>query len=447
MRVVHLNSSDLGGGAERIASDLCRATREAGHLAWLVVGRQLGDDPNVVRIPDRDAGGPWRRFWRRHEETLERHGARLAARLSRGIADPIRLIERALGREDFRYPGSRHVRDLVGAPPDVIHLHNLHGGYFDLRVLGRLSRQQPTFVTLHDPWLLTGHCAHPFECGRWKLGCGGCPDLEIYPAVRRDATAFNWRRKSSIYRGSRLFVASPSRWLGEMVEHSMLWPAIEQARVIPNGVDLRIFRPGDRSRARAETGIAPDALVALFASNGLRRSRFRDYRTLRAAIDRLPAEIGGRPVSFVALGDEDADGDSPNADLRFVPYQRDPEAVARFYRAADLLVHATLADTFPNVVLEAGGCGTPVVATAIGGIPEQIEAGRTGELVAAGDAGALAAAIESLFRDASRRRAMGDAASRRIHENHGARRMADDYLSWYEEVLSRDSQPARRRPS
>jgi hypothetical protein len=90
MRIVHLNSSDSGGGAERIASDLCRAARDAGHLAWLVVGRRLGDDPNVVRIHDRDAGGPRRRFWRRHEATLDRRGAPAAAVLGRGIADPIR---------------------------------------------------------------------------------------------------------------------------------------------------------------------------------------------------------------------------------------------------------------------------------------------------------------------------------------------------------------------
>jgi glycosyltransferase involved in cell wall biosynthesis len=53
--------------------------------------------------------------------------------------------------------------------------------------------------------------------------------------------------------------------------------------------------------------------------------------------------------------------------------QANQESVARYYQAADLYVHAAPADTFPNTVLEALACGTPVVATAIAGIPEQVE--------------------------------------------------------------------------
>jgi hypothetical protein len=53
-------------------------------------------------------------------------------------------------------------------------------------------------LTLHDAWLLSGHCAHSFDCQRWKTGCGECPDLDVYPASPRDATACNWRRKREI---------------------------------------------------------------------------------------------------------------------------------------------------------------------------------------------------------------------------------------------------------
>ena len=109
----------------------------------------------------------------------------------------------------------------------------------------------PTVLTLHDAWLLSGHCAHSFDCERWKTGCGECPDLTIEPAIRRDATADNWVRKRDIYARSRLYVATPSPWLMGRVEQSMLAPAVEQARVIPNGVDLSVFRPADKRSIRA----------------------------------------------------------------------------------------------------------------------------------------------------------------------------------------------------
>jgi glycosyltransferase involved in cell wall biosynthesis len=380
----------------------------------------------VSSIDDARAGGAWRRFWL----------GRGTGRLTRAIADPLRWVDRALGREDFRYPASRSLGQRGEGPPDVVHLHNLHGGYFDLTCLPDLCRRQPTFVTMHDPWLLTGHCAHPFECERWESGCGHCPDLEIYPAIRRDATAGNWRRKAAIYRDSRLYVATPSRWLMQRVERSMLVPGIAASRVIPNGVDLEVFHPVDRDSSRAETEIDRDGVVVLFVAKALQRNRFRDHRTLRLALERVAAEWRGRKLAFVALGERSEDHEPVDLPIRFVPFQADPRVVARFYRAADLFVHATRADTFPNVVLEASACGTPVVASRIGGIPEQIVSDRTGDLVPVADDRSLAAAIVRQLDDPARRRAMGEQASADARRRFDSRTMVRDYLDWYSLVRS-----------
>ena len=94
--------------------------------------------------------------------------------------------------------------DALPAPPDIIECHNLHGGYFDLRALPWLSRQAATVLVLHDAWLLSGHCAHSFDCDKWQTGCGACPDLSIEPALRRDGTAHNWTVKQGVYAQSRV---------------------------------------------------------------------------------------------------------------------------------------------------------------------------------------------------------------------------------------------------
>ena len=96
-----------------------------------------------------------------------------------------------LGREDFDFLYSKHLLELTGSRPDLVHCQNLHGGYFDLRVLAEISHQVPLFLTLHDCWSFTGHCAHSFDCERWQTGCGSCPYLSNPPAVRaiaRDGT-------------------------------------------------------------------------------------------------------------------------------------------------------------------------------------------------------------------------------------------------------------------
>jgi glycosyltransferase involved in cell wall biosynthesis len=401
-----------------VASNLFRRYRTLGHDAWLAVGERREDDPHVFTFPGDDGLG----------------------RVPRTMA---KAVEFQLGIEDFHFPGSHRILELPPRRPDIVHAHNLHGAYFDLRILPSLSRRVPLVMTLHDAWLLSGHCGHSLECERWRIGCGHCPDLTLDPAVRRDATAFNWRRKAGIYRDSRIYVATPSSWLMERVSASMLAPGVVEARVIPNGVDTAVFAPGDRAAARAELGLPAAARVVLFAANALRQNPWKDYAMARTAIGLAAARLGpssaDEPLLFVALGDDGPVKALDAAEVRFVPFEHDVGVVASWYRAADLYVQASRADTFPNSVLEAMASGTPVVATAVGGIPEQIEDGRTGFLVEPGDAASLAERIVHLLGDVALLRRIGDHAAATARLRFTIERQADAYLAWYGEVIAQRS--------
>ena len=254
LRILQVSTVDVRGGAEQVALNLLAAYRARGHTSWLAVGERRNGHGDVQLLPNDAMRSPWARFW--YEIAARRrpaasHTAVGLARMAGALAEPDRRLAYYRGREDFNFPGTRQLLELSGERPQVVHAHNLHGGYFDLRQLPWLSREVPLILTLHDAWLLSGHCAHSLACERWRTGCGRCPDLTIYPAIRRDATAYNWRRKRAIFAHSRLFVATPSRWLMRKVDESILAPAVQEARVIPNGVDLSVFRPADRRRARA----------------------------------------------------------------------------------------------------------------------------------------------------------------------------------------------------
>jgi glycosyltransferase involved in cell wall biosynthesis len=364
------------------------------------------------------------------------------------LAEPQAVIDHLRGREDFHFPGTGRLLDGAYAKPQIIHCHNLHGGYFDLRALPWMSQQAPTLLTLHDAWLLSGHCAQSFECERWKIGCGECPDLTIYPAVRRDATAYNWLRKKEIFSRCRLYVATPSQWLMRKVQESILAAAVVEARVIPNGVDLSIFKPADQRRIRAQLSIHEEDKVLLFAANGIRANLWKDYLTMRAAVESVATRLNGHRVLFIALGENGNSETLSGGEIRFVQYQRDPLAVARYYQAADVYLHAAKADTFPNAVLEALACGTPVVATAVGGIPEQLRGlnvrmdsaneftleKATGFLVSPGDAEAMATCTEMLLSDAALRQRIGANAAMDARQRFDLERQADKYVTWYEQI-------------
>ena len=356
------------------------------------------------------------------------------SRSLRLASHPRALIDRYTGREDFEFPGSADILDLVPSLPDLIHCHNLHGGYFDLRALASLSHRVPIVVTLHDAWLLSGHCAHSFDCDRWQTGCGECPDLAIPPAIRRDATADNWIRKRDIFAQSRLYIAAPSAWLLQKVARSMLAPAVRQAMVIPNGVDLTVFSPADRKAARARLGIAPDVPVVLFTT-GPRTDPWRDVALLQSAIPSIALRMSGTSPLFLGIGADAPADDVTGVNVELRTNQSDPKTMADYYRAADVYLHAARADTFPGTVLEALACGTPVAATDVGGIPEQVRNGSTGTLIPAGDSGAMADAVVGLLTNADARRTISENAARDARDRFDVNLQIERYLAWYRTIL------------
>lgn len=423
MRILQVNSADRGGGAEAVALQLHRAGLAHGHHATLAVGRARTGEPGVVLIPP---GGRLRRL---HDELRERGRHRLAL-AARVLGDPRVAGDLARGREDFRHPGTRHVLELARGA-DVVHLHNLHGWYFDLTLLPALTAMRPTVLTLHDEWAYTGHCAHTLGCDGWRTGCGHCPHLGVYPRLLRDGTAANLARKRSLHAGSALRLVAPVRWLLERALQSALAPAVRSAEVIENGVDLDRFSPPvDRRALRLRLGLPADAQVLVFAAQGAPDNPFKDLETLERALDALGTS-GGAPIVAVVLGADGSSAASGRVEIRRLGVVTSA-TVADHLRAADVYVHPARADTQPLAILEALACGTPVVASRVGGIPETVEDGETGLLVAPGNPGALARALARVCEDGELRSRLSAEGRAVAEQRFSLARQTASYLALYE---------------
>jgi glycosyltransferase involved in cell wall biosynthesis len=454
MRILHVNTSDLGGGAEKVAWDLFQAYRKRGQTCWFAVGTKYTEDPHVLQIPNERHRLSWVRMWRRVQASLHDAGhpriSRCASWLA-SVGEPKRRFDLRRGVEDFHFPGTAYLLRCPPDRPEIVHAHNLHGWYFDLRHLARLSHAVPMVFTLHDTWLLSGHCAYSYECDRWRMGCGSCPDLTIYPAIRCDATACNWQRKRKIFGRSRVYVAAPSRWLMQKVEESMLAPAVLERRVIPYGVDLSIFRPSGRDAARKALAIPADVTVIVCVANRVHGDSRKGFPTLREAVTLVSARLPQHRILLLALGEAAPGERFGGVEVRFLPYEKEPGLVARLYQCADLYAHPAWADNFPLTVLEALACGVPVVATAVGGIPEQVKSAQmagdahgchsfgleeaTGILIPERTADAMAEAILTLVRDDGLREKLGANAARDAAARFDLQMQVDRYLGWYAEIL------------
>jgi glycosyltransferase involved in cell wall biosynthesis len=173
----------------------------------------------------------------------------------------------------------------------------------------------------------------------------------------------------------------------------------ENVVVLRNGVDLKMFRPGDRDLARAELELHGRVLLSVG-----RLVDLKGHAIVMAALPRLPActlLIAGDGPDFarlrafaMQLGICDR--------VRFFGAIRH-EQLRNLYLAADALVLASSHEGWPNVLLEAIACGTPVIASPVGGIPEIVSAPEAGILMRQRTVEGVAEAVEQLFSDLPRR--------------------------------------------
>jgi len=231
-------------------------------------------------------------------------------------------------------------------------------------------------------------------------------DAELEPTLRLDEEA------RIVAQADRVVAAN-------VVERAhLVWhygARTERIAVIPCGVDTDLFQPMDPAKAKDLLELPPDPMLLYVG----RLQPIKGLDTLLEAMTMVP-----EPARLLIVGGEqDARESAHGAALRgslaalglerrvhFLSAQ--PQRRLRlFYAAADATVVPSHYESFGMVALEAMACGSPVVASRVGGLTTTVQEGVTGRLVPEGDAPALAAAITRLLQGSEGRR-LGQQATR-----------------------------------
>lgn len=318
---------------------------------------------------------------------LEDAGVRfLSLEMRKGLADPRGWI--------------RFQRWLWREQPDVLHAHLPHAAW--LARWSRLTAPVPLVVdTLHSSSTGTKGRHFGYACSRW---------LTNHVTAVSEATAASHRAAG-------------------MVSASHL-------SIVANGVDVDRWQPDakERTRARQELRVG-DEFLWLAAG---RLEAVKDYPSLLLAITRtsqrarlLVLGAGPRESELMEL----ADRLGLKQRVRFAGFEPD---VARWMQAADGFVLSSRYEGLPMVLLEAGACAVPVVATDVPGTREVVVDGETGWLTPAGDARRLAATMTKLMlTPPDERRAMGERARKRVAEHFSLETALDRWELLYAELLER----------
>jgi glycosyltransferase involved in cell wall biosynthesis len=281
--------------------------------------------------------------------------------------------------------------------PNIVHAHCFYNTW-PPELLKRVAARWPVAFTVHDVYAVNQYGTECWEC--YRDSCFGCPALPLPKRLYSLYRGRSRRRHDRAWRGLDAHVVYPTEWMRRRVGGISLSGL--PSSVIPYGIDTAAFAPNPR--ARAQLGI--EAGVPLIVTVGSMYSAHDDRKGFQYLLESfarvvrkdLPAArlvIVGRTFGLHAPpGVEIKDGLSRD-ELRL------------WYAAADVFALPSLGDNAPLAVLEAMSSGLPVVATEVGGIPEQVAAGTTGILVRPREAESLGAALLGLLRDPARRTAMG----------------------------------------
>jgi N-acetyl-alpha-D-glucosaminyl L-malate synthase BshA len=223
-------------------------------------------------------------------------------------------------------------------------------------------------------------------------------------------------------------VTTPSAWLARATHETLGVPNTVAIEVVPNFVDADRFRPAPEARPLS------DAPVVVHVSNFRPVKRVADVikvfarlRAARPARLRLVGDGPDRPgieaqVASLGLG----------ADVEFLGERVDLPAVLA---DADLFLLPSETESFGLAALEALACGVPVIASAVGGLPEVIPEGEVGFLCPLGDVAAMAAAARRLLDDAPLHRRLSQAARRLAETRYRVEPAVDRYVAVYRRVL------------
>jgi len=219
--------------------------------------------------------------------------------------------------------------------------------------------------------------------------------------------------------------------------------------VVPSGVNIRRFRVVSQSRARARLGLGPEEQVIGYIGRMVPR---KGVDTLIRAFARLVAERPAAPLRLMIVGGEcrnpEEDTSAELARLRglaeslgvasrtwFVG-KRQPDELAGYYGAADIMVSVPWYEPFGLTPLEAQACGRAFVGSAVGGITFTVVDGVTGLLVPPRDDAALAEKLALLLDNADLRQRLGRAARRRVQREFTWAKVAEHTAGVYEELLA-----------
>lgn len=182
--------------------------------------------------------------------------------------------------------------------PDVIHIHELHAYFVNIKPLLEYIKKKKIKVvwTFHCEYMYTGKCGYAYDCKKYISGCENCPAIKEYPkSMIFDKTKQMYLKKKQLLEDMDIDIVAPSKWLADRVKLSFLKD--KNIEVIHNGIDVNVFHPMDTADLKQQLNISKDDKVVVAIAPDIMIERKGGKQVLQ-----LAKQMSDQKIVFVLVG-------------------------------------------------------------------------------------------------------------------------------------------------
>lgn len=336
--------------------------------------------------------------------------------------------------KDLLFP---YAKDIMEHPfykeADIVHYHILHNEVVSLFDYPLLMNDKKSVWTLHDPWIFTGNCIHPFECQKWKSGCGGCTNPEPGFNMRDDNTECMWQIKKEVFSKINPWIVVASDFMKGFVESSPMTSHWNKVVKIPFGIDVNKYKIENRNVARNIFSLSKDDFVIGFRESNYIKGCDFIYEALRKLDDRIAKKIVLMTVGGPDLIPDDIHNKYKVIELGWV---NDSSAMINFHLACDLFLMPSLAESFGMMAVEAMASETPVVCFKGTVLEEITDAPDIGIAVDYKSSDGILDAIFEMMENSEDWKRRAVAGRKRVAEEYNFDNYVTGHIQLYEQIMN-----------
>lgn len=420
MKILHVNTNDIEGGAARAANRLHKGLLQKNIYSRMIVNNKKTDDFTVITL---------------NTNKLERIKTKIRLFLDEKLKS-IYFKRLKVTWSCNLFCNKSLVNFINKSNFDIVHFHWINASMLSIKDIKKINKQ--IVWTMHDMWPFTGGCHYSDNCVLYKEDCNKCKQL----SNKKDTflSGYILKEKYSSYKKKSIVYVTPSEWLEKCSKESFLLKN-SNIKVIPNGIDLKIFKRLDKNFCKKILNLDLSKKYILFGAMTSTSDKRKGYDLLKRALSFFKEKFYLKDKDIVLLvfgANKPQNNENLPFDINYLGQISDDITLNIIYNSADVFIAPSREDNLPNTIVEALSCGVPCVAFNVGGMIDLIEHKNNGYLAEPFNIEDLAEGINFVLEDENRWNNLSENALNKAQKDYNINDISDKYIDLYKKILGCD---------